>query len=185
MATAAPARKGSNGSPAAKNGKSSPATKRNNNVQSDYAPSADSLFKQGNKAPSWFTVFAQKTAHLAGRPITFLLAVITIVVWGVTGPMFGYSDTWQLVINTGTTIVTFLMVFLIQNSQNRDALAFQVKLDELIIKLHGAGNEIAGAEELCDEDLEALHEAYKKRAQHAHETLEKRRAARGTQSPHR
>ena len=75
--------------------------------------------------------------------------------------MFGYSDTWQLVINTGTTIVTFLMVFLIQNSQNRDSLAFQVKLDELIIKLHGAGNEIAGAEDLCDEDLEALHETYR------------------------
>jgi len=70
------------------------------------------------------------------------------------------------------------MVFLIQNSQNRDSLAFQVKLDELIIKLHGAGNEIAGAEDLCDEDLEALHEAYKKRAAHAHETLEKRRAGR-------
>ena len=108
-------------------------------------------------------MFAQKTAHLAGRPSTFLLAVITIVIWAVTGPMFGYSDTWQLVINTGTTIVTFLMVFLIQNSQNRDSLAFQVKLDELIIKLHGAGNEIAGAEDLCDEDLEALHETYEAR----------------------
>jgi low affinity Fe/Cu permease len=132
----------------------------------------------GRTKPSWFTAFAQKTAHLAGRPITFLLAVVTIVVWAVTGPMFGYSDTWQLVINTGTTIVTFLMVFLIQNSQNRDSLAFQVKLDELIIKLHGAGNELAGAEDLCDEDLEALHEAYKKRAAHAHEALEKRRGAR-------
>ena len=113
---------------------------------------------QRNGKTSWFTSFAQKTAHLAGKPVTFLLAAATIVVWGVTGPLFGYSDTWQLVINTGTTIVTFLMVFLIQNSQNRDALAFQVKLDELIIKLHGAGNEIAGAEDLCDEDLEALHE---------------------------
>ena len=100
------------------------------------------------------------------------------MVWAVTGPLFGYSDTWQLVINTGTTIVTFLMVFLIQNSQNRDALAFQVKLDELIIKLQGAGNEIAGAEDLCDEDLEALHETYRKRAAQAHDTLEKRRAVR-------
>ena len=133
---------------------------------------------QRNGKTSWFTAFAQKTAHLAGKPMTFLLAAATIVVWGVTGPLFGYSDTWQLVINTGTTIVTFLMVFLIQNSQNRDALAFQVKLDELIIKLHGAGNEIAGAEDLCDEDLEALHETYRKRAQHAHETLEKRRSVR-------
>jgi len=130
-----------------------------------------------NGKPGLFTQFAQKTAYLAGKPVVFLLAAATIVVWAITGPLFGYSDTWQLVINTGTTIVTFLMVFLIQNSQNRDSLAFQVKLDELIIKLHGAGNEIAGAEDLCDEDLEALHETYRKRAQHAHETLEKRRAA--------
>ena len=133
-------------------------------------------FKRNGKT-SWFTSFAQKTAHLAGKPMTFLLAAATIVIWGVTGPLFGYSDTWQLVINTGTTIVTSLMVFLIQNSQNRDALAFQVKLDELIIKLHGAGNEIAGAEDLCDEDLEALHETYRKRAAHAHEMLENRRTA--------
>ena len=114
----------------------------------------------------------------SGSSWAFGLAAAIVLVWLCTGPVFHYSDTWQLVINTGTTIVTFLMVFLIQNSQNRDALAFQVKLDELIIKLHGAGNEIAGAEDLCDEDLEALHEAYKKRAAHAHETLEKRRAAR-------
>jgi low affinity Fe/Cu permease len=169
--------KGSNGSRAAKNGKAAPAAKRNNGAQADCGQLVVSLSKS-NKTPGLFTMFAQKTAHLAGRPGTFLLAVITIVVWALTGPMFGYSDTWQLVINTGTTIVTFLMVFLIQNSQNRDALAFQVKLDELIIKLHGAGNEIAGAEDLCEEDLEALHEAYKKRAAHAHETLEKRRAVR-------
>jgi low affinity Fe/Cu permease len=178
MSTAASARKGSANSHAAKNGKASPAAKRVNGAQAECGQLADKLSKTTNKTPSLFTVFAQKTAQLAGRPITFMLAVVTIIVWAVTGPMFGYSDTWQLVINTGTTIVTFLMVFLIQNSQNRDSLAFQVKLDELIIKLHGAGNEIAGAEDLCDEDLEALHEAYKKRAAHAHETLEKRRAAR-------
>jgi low affinity Fe/Cu permease len=163
----------------AKNGKPSHAIKpAANDAAAEPADfEAKVAFKRKSKA-SWFTSFAQKTAHLAGKPITFLLAAATIVVWAVTGPMFGYSDTWQLVINTGTTIVTFLMVFLIQNSQNRDSLAFQVKLDELIIKLHGAGNEIAGAEDLCDEDLEALHEAYKKRAAHAHETLEKRRAVR-------
>jgi low affinity Fe/Cu permease len=127
---------------------------------------------------TWFTAFAQKTAQLAGRPSAFILATTTILVWGLTGPLFGYSDTWQLVINTGTTIVTFLMVFLIQHTQNRDSLAFQVKLDELIIKLHGAGNELAGAEDLCDEDLEALHKAYRDRAAQAHETLEKRRKSR-------
>jgi low affinity Fe/Cu permease len=107
-----------------------------------------------------------------------MLAVAIIAVWAVTGPVFGYSDTWQLVINTGTTIVTFLMVFLIQHTQNRDSLAFQVKLDELIIKLHGAGNELAGAEDLCDEDLEALHEKYRNLATKSSETLEKRRATR-------
>jgi low affinity Fe/Cu permease len=133
---------------------------------------------RNHKQPSWFTLFAQKTAQLAGRPGTFMLATAIIVVWGVTGPLFGYSDTWQLVINTGTTIVTFLMVFLIQHTQNRDSLAFQVKLDELIIKLHGAGNELAGAEDLCDEDLEALHEEYRHRASLAQETLEKRRSQR-------
>jgi low affinity Fe/Cu permease len=154
-------------SAAASNGKPSPAVKRGNGNHAK--PS------QRPTKPSWFTLFAQKTAQLAGRPVTFMLATLIIVVWGVTGPLFGYSDTWQLVINTGTTIVTFLMVFLIQHTQNRDSLAFQVKLDELIIKLHGAGNEIAGAEDLCDEDLEELHETYRKRAAHAHDTLEKRR----------
>jgi low affinity Fe/Cu permease len=131
-----------------------------------------------HKKPSWFTLFAQKTAQLAGRPFTFMVAMLVIIVWGVSGPVFNYSDTWQLVINTGTTIITFLMVFLIQHTQNRDSLAFQVKLDELIIKLHGAGNELAGAEDLCDEDLEALHETYRKRASQAHEVMENRRTSR-------
>src|SRR5436305_4918230 len=130
------------------------------------------------KSRAWFPAFARWAANVSGHSMTFGLAMLIVVVWAATGPLFGYSDTWQLVINTGTTIVTFLMVFLIQNSQNRDSLAFQVKLDELIIKLHGAGNEIAGAEDLCDEDLEALHNSYKERAAHAHETLEKRRVVR-------
>jgi low affinity Fe/Cu permease len=162
----------------AKNGKPSRVIKAAANDTAEPADCEAKVAFKHNGKTSWFTSFAQKTAHLAGKPITFLLAAAIIVVWAVTGPLFGYSDTWQLVINTGTTIVTFLMVFLIQNSQNRDALAFQVKLDELIIKLHGAGNEIAGAEDLCDEDLEALHETYRKRAAHAHETLEKRRSTR-------
>ncbi|MEI8153900.1 MAG: low affinity iron permease family protein [Hyphomicrobiales bacterium] len=129
------------------------------------------------KMSGWFTVFAQKTAQLSGRPGAFMLAATTILVWGVTGPLFGYSDTWQLVINTGTTIVTFLMVFLIQNSQNRDSLAFQLKLDELIIAVDGAENRMAGAEDLCDEDLEQLHDEYRKRAAETLETLAKRRGA--------
>ncbi len=128
--------------------------------------------------PSRFTAFALHTAHLAGRPGTFILATAIIFVWAVTGPLFGYSDTWQLVINTGMTIVTFLMVFLIQHTQNRDSLAFQIKLDELIIAMEGAENRMAGAEDLCDADLEALHDAYRKRASEALETLEKRRGVR-------
>jgi low affinity Fe/Cu permease len=113
---------------------------------------------------------------LAGRPATFLLAVLMIVVWGVTGPIFHFSDTWQLVINTGTTIITFLMVFLIQNTQNRDTLALQIKLAELIIAVHGAHNRGAAAEDMCDEDLEALHQAYRTRADETLESLEERRA---------
>ena len=143
-----------------------------------------------NARPSRFTAFAQHTAHLVGRPGTFILAAAIIAVCALTGPLFGYSDTWQLVINTGTTIVTFLMVFLIQHTQNRDALAFQIKLDEMIIAMEGAENRMAGAEDLCNADLEALHDAYRKRASEALETLEKRRGtrrqpARGSQRPDR
>jgi low affinity Fe/Cu permease len=125
-----------------------------------------------------FGELARWASHAFGSGWAFWTACAVVLTWAITGPLFGFSDAWQLVINTGTTIVTFLMVFLIQNSQNRDALAFQVKLDELIIKLEGAGNEIAGAEDLCDEDLEALHETYRKRAAQAHDTLEKRRSVR-------
>jgi low affinity Fe/Cu permease len=124
---------------------------------------------------SWFTWFAQGTAHFTGRPITFIGAVAVVVVWGITGPIFHFSDTWQLVINTGTTIVTFLMVFLIQNTQNRDTMALQVKLAELIIAMHGAHNKVAAAEDMCDEDLEALHKAYHLRADETLHTLHKRR----------
>ena len=125
----------------------------------------------------WFHYFAMETSRLTGRPWTFALAVAVVVVWGLTGPLFGFSDTWQLVINTGTTIVTFLMVFLIQHTQNRDTLALQVKLAELIIAVHGAKNDIATAEDLSDEQLEALHKAYCERAS-ALDSLKARRGSR-------
>jgi low affinity Fe/Cu permease len=107
---------------------------------------------------------AKATAAWTGKPVAFLLAFATIVIWAVTGPLFHYSDTWQLVINTGTTIITFLMVFLIQNTQNRDTLALQVKLSELILALNEADNRIAAIEESSDEELQTTHEEIKERA---------------------
>jgi low affinity Fe/Cu permease len=127
------------------------------------------------KRSDWFDSFARKTSMFCGKPVVFLAAVLIVVVWAVTGPLFGFSDTWQLVINTGTTIVTFLMVFLIQNTQNRDGLAVQVKLADLIIAVGGAHNKLANAEELSEEELEKLHEDYRKQASIAAEALESRR----------
>jgi len=123
----------------------------------------------------YFERFACYVAHLAGRPTAFLLALATIIVWAAIGPIFRYSDTWQLVINTSTTIITFLMVFLIQNSQNRDTTALQVKLDALIFASHGTKNTIAAAENLSDHDLEQLHDEYRKRAEQTLAVLHKRR----------
>jgi low affinity Fe/Cu permease len=111
----------------------------------------------------WFSRLALATARLSGRPITFLAAVAIVITWAITGPLFNYSDTWQLVINTGTTIVTFLMVFLIQATQNRDTLALQLKLDELIIATKNARNHLAGIEEATDHVLEATKEELKLR----------------------
>jgi low affinity Fe/Cu permease len=116
---------------------------------------------------SWFGQFARKTAKWTGRPVAFGLAVTTIVIWGITGPLFGFSDTWQLVINTGTTIVTFLMVFLIQNTQNRDSQAVQVKLDELIRAFEGAHNALLDLEELDDKTLDEARMRYRKLAEKA------------------
>jgi low affinity Fe/Cu permease len=127
------------------------------------------------RTTDWFDSFARKTSMWCGKPVVFLAAVLIVVVWAITGPLFGFSDTWQLVINTGTTIVTFLMVFLIQNTQNRDSLAVQVKLADLIIAVEGAHNKLANAEELSEEDLEKLHEQYRKQASVAAEELESRR----------
>jgi low affinity Fe/Cu permease len=109
---------------------------------------------------SHFTRFATWTAGAAGRPMTFVLACLIIVVWGITGPLFGYSDTWQLVINTSTTIVTFLMVFLIQNTQNRDSKAVQLKLDELLRSTQGAHNALLDLEELNEDELNRIRRLY-------------------------
>lgn len=122
-------------------------------------------------SPSLFTRFAKWTARATGRPAAFVSAVSVIVVWAATGPIFGFSDTWQLVVNTGTTIVTFLMVFLIQNTQNRDAEAVQVKLDELIRVMEGAQNALLNLEELDEEELEIIRQDYVKLAEQARDSL--------------
>ena len=122
---------------------------------------------------SRFTGFAQATSRATGRPSAFLLAVATIVVWLVTGPLFGFSDTWQLVINTGTTIVTFLMVFLIQNTQNRDSEALQIKLDELIRATEGAHNALLNLEDLEEAELDRIRSTYSELAKEALEDLRK------------
>lgn len=116
-----------------------------------------------------FRVFARTTSNLLGTAWAFVIALSIIAVWAVTGPMFGFSDTWQLIINTGTTIVTFLMVFLIQNTQNRDAKAVHLKLDEIIRAIKGARNELVDLEELSDEDLKKL-EAQFRELRHRAET---------------
>ena len=110
--------------------------------------------------PSPFSRFARWSARVAGHPGTFLVALLTIVTWAITGPYFHFSNAWQLVINTGTTIVTFLMVFLIQNSQNRDTIAMQVKLDELVRAIHAAQNSVLNLEELEEHELEKLLQKY-------------------------
>jgi len=130
-----------------------------------------------------FARFASDAARVTGKSTTFLLALLGVVAWGATGPLFGYSDSWQLVINTSTTIITFLMVFLIQNTQYRDTLALQVKLAELIIVVEGAKNQLATAEDMSDQDLERLHEQYRERAEQARETLARRRSAMSTEGP--
>ena len=122
---------------------------------------------------SAFTRFAKWASRMAGRPITFVAAVAIILLWAVTGPLFNYSDTWQLTINTGTTIITFLMVFLIQNTQNRDAEAMHVKLDELIRAIEGAHNALLDLEELEDEDLDRIRENYEDLAESAREALKR------------
>jgi low affinity Fe/Cu permease len=109
-----------------------------------------------------FRIFARRSSRVLGSAWAFASAILIIVVWGLTGPTFHYSDTWQLIINTGTTIVTFLMVFLIQNTQNRDAKAVHLKLDEVIRALKGARNELVDLEKLSDEDLTSLEKQFER-----------------------
>ncbi len=109
-----------------------------------------------------FRIFARRSSIVLGSAWAFTLAIVIILIWGLTGPAFHFSDTWQLIINTGTTIVTFLMVFLIQNTQNRDSKAVNLKLDEVIRAIKGARNELVNLESLCDEDLMKLEKQFKR-----------------------
>ena len=130
-----------------------------------------------------FTRFAQRVAVLSGRPIVFLIAISVVMAWAVTGPLFNYSDTWQLVINTGTTIITFLMVFLIQHTQTRDTLAIQIKLSELILAMRGAENRLARVEDLSDEEMELLQAEYRRRAETLNDSLADKRKSRAKTKP--
>lgn len=126
---------------------------------------ADKIKTDGNgEGKGYFDSIAQKVALIAGSHLSFITAALIVIVWGVTGPVFGYSDTWQLVINTGTTIITFLMVFLIQNTQNRDTRAMQLKLDELLRATKGARSTLIDLEDRSEEELEQLHNAFVKLA---------------------
>ena len=113
---------------------------------------------------SWFSLFAKNIADWAGRPVTFAVAAGLVVAWALSGPLFGFSDTWQLVINTSTTIITFLMVFVIQNSQNRDSEAVHVKLDELIRAIESANNTLLDLEELDVDAIDDIRASYRKLA---------------------
>ena len=128
----------------------------------------------------WFDQLAKGIAWVVGRPISFFLSIGLIIVWAITGPFFHFNDTWQLVINTGTTIITFLMVFLIQNTQNRDTAAVHLKLDELIRAVEGARNSAIDLEDKSEEELMEARQEFIKLAEQAHEELDER----GVKTPH-
>jgi low affinity Fe/Cu permease len=161
------------------NSNSSPTSHREERARAAQLPHNHIRNDNHNQSHNWwgkmFSDMACKTAHFAGKPAAFLAAVLAVVIWALTGPMFGYSDTWQLVINTSTTIVTFLMVFLIQHTQNRDTMAVQLKLSELIIAVRGAENRLAAAEDMTEEELEQLHQEYRQCAEETLAHLQKRR----------
>jgi len=125
---------------------------------------------KGTEMDRFFTAIANTIARFVGDPVAFMLALATVVIWGVTGPLFHYSDTWQLVINTGTTIITFLMVFLIQNSQNRDAAAMQAKLDELIRAVEQARGQFIGIEHRTDKEIQEIRTELEKECAELEET---------------
>ncbi len=133
---------------------------------------------------SWFSTFAKKASNYAGKPATFMVAVSIIIVWALCGPLFGFNDTWQLVINTSTTIVTFLMVFLIQNTQNRDSEAIQIKLDELIRATKGAHTALLDLEELDDKHLARIKQCYEEIATQSRAELKKGKKDTGTPFVH-
>nr|WP_298098601.1 low affinity iron permease family protein [uncultured Shinella sp.] len=134
----------------------------------------------------FFARFATATAHATGSPAAFILCVAAVLIWAISGPYFGFSETWQLVINTGTTIITFLMVFLIQNTQNRDGAAVQAKLDEIIL-FSDAENEFVGIERLTDRELAALHARCEKAARRSQQLLQhthsEKKARKGRSNP--
>jgi low affinity Fe/Cu permease len=127
--------------------------------------------KRKRSSHSWFTRTAKAAARATGRPVTFIIAVTIILIWAATGPIFHFSDTWQLIINTSTTIITVLMVFLIQNTQNRDTEALQIKLDELLRSVETAHTVLLDLEELDDEELELIRKDYLALAKKAREGL--------------
>jgi low affinity Fe/Cu permease len=137
-------------------------------IEDAFVRSSEEVDMCGGSA---FNRFAKGAARTTGHPVSFVIALGTVVLWAITGPLFHFSDTWQLVINTATTIITFLMVFLIQNSQNRDTAALQLKLDELIRALEGAHNSLLDLEELSERELDRFRKGYQQLAEEARGTL--------------
>ena len=136
-----------------------------------------------HKPSSFFTRFAKWIARATGRPSAFMIALAALVLWALSGPVFGFSDTWQLIINTGTTIVTFLMVFLIQNTQNRDSEAVHVKLDELIRSHESAHNALLDLEDLEEAELDQIRSQYEELAAQARGELHRRRGGKQPRAP--
>lgn len=128
---------------------------------------------------SFFSRFARASARAAGEPVTFALASLAVIAWAVTGPAFGFSDTWQLVINTATTVITFLIVFLIQSTQNQDSAAIQLKLDEIIRSIRGARNAVLDMENMNPQDIEKLRAGYEKLAEQARKRTERNSTSTG------